>query len=201
MSKLFDTLEQIRHHESHLVSGQTLKNQTKGTDKAGPNKALLLLVILTAGFAAIYFSLPMLTGKKPASTGTADFVPADTAVTVSPPAPEVAHSLPAAVLFADDLVNLNNTGVRHVENNDQWQGILVFSQILTQNPSRIEPLINIGVALAELGLIEPAKRYLHQAAIIDRNHPALQENLTILKKAGMLGEGFFETGLTSGERL
>jgi hypothetical protein len=190
LSKLFDTLEQIRRNESAHDSGHPRKNTPAGAGKLGGRKAFLIVALLAAA-TAVYFSLPGLPGKKPGPTGREHGVESGA---VAPPlaAPSVIRQPPPAILADEDLLSLNNSGVKHVENNDPWRGIYIFSMILERAPGRIEPMINIGAALAELGLIEPAKRYFRQAAVLDRNHPGLRANIAILRKAGMVGDDFLE---------
>ncbi|MDF1578201.1 MAG: hypothetical protein P1P81_07140 [Desulfobulbales bacterium] len=153
--------------------------------------------LLLAAAGAVYFYMPGLSGKN-TEIPVRDEVAESGGVSPTPAAPPVSRPPPTAIPSDEDMVSLNNKGVKFVENNDHWRGIYLFSTILERTPGRIEPMINIGAALAELGLVEPAKRYLRQAAVIDRNHPALLANLAILKNAGIVGDDFLEPLKTPG---
>jgi tetratricopeptide (TPR) repeat protein len=193
LSKLFDTLEQIRRHESSHDSGHSRKNTPARSGKLGGGKAFLIVALLVAAAAVVVYFSPLrgISGKKPGPAGR-DQVAESDRVAPALVAPSISRQPPAAILADQDLLSLNNSGVEYVRNNDPWRGIYLFSRILDREPGRIEAMINIGAALAELGLIEPAKRYFRQAAILDRNHPALRANVVILRKAGLVGDDFFE---------
>ena len=190
MSKLFDTLEQIRRNESYHVSVGTHKKLPEGTRKQGIYKTLLIVMVLT-GFTAVFVSQLKFTGKtrKSAapnySTKSVDMAPSPS-IAFPPDHPRYAN------LDGEDIISLNKAAITFVENHDHWRGIFIFSNMLTRNPDSIEAMINISVALAELGLAEPAKRYLRQALTLDRKHPDLQKNITILKNEGIISKDFPE---------
>lgn len=189
MSKLFDTLEQIRRNESYHVPSD---NRRKTAAKQGKQTLLkrLLTAILLLGLAALFFSQLRFPEELAKSTPRGFYLGAGGAIA---PTPEVLTLLghPESIALEDETTAaLINTGVRHVENHDHWRGIYIFSKILAKNPANVDTLINISVALAELGLTEPAKRYLGQALQLAPENRALQNNIAILKSAGALSKDF-----------
>jgi len=190
LSKLFDTLEQIRRNESYHVSGNTPEKPRRAANSRATSRTLLIAMILAGGFAAVYFTLPSFTGKTRPSATVTDYPAGSAALGPAPPPPLPTGRTPVASLPGKDLIKLNNSAVKMVENRDHWRGIFIFAGILDREPGSIEAMINLGVALAELGLTEPAIRYLRQAQALDHNHPALRTNLAILKQAGITGDEF-----------
>lgn len=83
-------------------------------------------------------------------------------------------------------VTENNQAAANIERQNYWQGIYLLDKTVKTNPGQIEPLINLGVALTELGLYGPAARYFARAYEINPQHPELNENLSILEDAGLL---------------
>jgi Flp pilus assembly protein TadD len=91
---------------------------------------------------------------------------------------------PLAVGSGSELYSqLNDMGVAHVQANQHWRGIYFLEQARRQQPERPEALINMAVALAELGLRGPAKRLFSEAHALAPNHPLLRKNLEILGQA------------------
>lgn len=192
MSKLFDTLEQIKRNESAQISGSASGKYPKKSGKAGINKTFLVVILLAVVSGTVYFLPPGFLGKNRQSADK-DYLAGPGAIPPSAAVRSVARPAPAPNVSDKDINGLNDTGFRYVVNNDHWRGIFVFSTILDRYPDTIEPMINLGVSLAELGLVEPAKRYLRQAASLDRNHPGLRKNIDILKKAGIVDDDFLDT--------
>lgn len=75
---------------------------------------------------------------------------------------------------------LNDKGTALIHENQHWHGIYYFEQARKQQPERPEALINMAVALAELGLRAPAKRLFTEAHGLAPNHPLLRKNLDLL---------------------
>lgn len=97
------------------------------------------------------------------------------------------------------LVETNNIAVAYIRNHEHWRAVYLLTSLVEQYPERIEPLINLGVALAEVGLWEPAHEYLARARTLDPGHPLLRENIAILRRAGLFDE-FTSSSLEGGKR-
>lgn len=188
MSKLFDTLEQIRRNESYQVSAGIHKKLPADAGRPWAFRRILILVAMI-GFAAVFASQLKFTGQERRYAAPVDSAGPGVTVTSPVVVPPSAYREPED-LEGQDVVSINNLAVKHVENHDHWRGIYMLSNILARDPDNVEATINISTALAELGLTEPAKRYLRQALALDRNNPDLQNNIAILKKAGVLGKDF-----------
>lgn len=88
----------------------------------------------------------------------------------------------------EHMIALNNQGVALVTRNQHWQGIYCFEKARKLQPGRIEPLINLSVALTELHLYGPARRYFDEAVKLDPNNPFLCKNIDIATGLGLLKE-------------
>lgn len=86
------------------------------------------------------------------------------------------------------LEETNNIAVAYIRNHDHWRAVYLLTSLVERHPDRIEPLINLGVALAEVGLWEPAQEYLSRAKALDPKHPLLLKNIAILKQAGLFDQ-------------
>jgi Flp pilus assembly protein TadD len=93
---------------------------------------------------------------------------------------------------------LNDTGIALVQENQHWRGIYFLEQARKQQPERPEALINMAVALAELGLRAPAKRLFSEAHALAPNHPLLRRNLDLLGQADFFN-GHWLSSLTAGQ--
>lgn len=203
MSKLYNTLEKIRTGEQGVFSNSksaSAKGLGSNAKKSGKRRIILLgsagvLVLVLVVF--LVFSQRK--DAKPPATGetrTADSVtqPGTTDQFASPVSrtddsqilAPTSPASPTAFLTgtADDLYRqLNDTGIDLVEKNQHWQGIYFFEQARKHQPERVEALINMAVAAAELGLRAPAKRLFIQAHALAPNHPLLRKNLDLLGQA------------------
>lgn len=121
--------------------------------------------------ASIRDRLPPPPQVRPTAPGT----PADSGPTATRP-----------VQPTDPMAAFNGQGVAMVADNDHWQGIYYFEQARKANPKAVEPLINLGVALAEIGLLGPARDFFRQARELHPEHPGLQANLQLLADYGLL---------------
>lgn len=181
MSKLFETLETIRRRES--TGSQRLASPRAAPPPGRPNQRLLLrflIVLLVCG--GFVYGLRYALDRPVRPNGPAALPES--------PAP---HRGPARVTAAPpgqaaEVVASNNRAVAYIRNHDHWRGIYLLTTLVDRHPERIEPLINLGVALAEVGLWEPAREYLFRARALNPAHPLLRENLAILKRAGLLDE-------------
>ena len=163
MSKLFNTLEQIRRNESYQVSGSRADSSSKNDAELKRRKALFFLILAVACIAAIYFMAPLILKT--------DMVADDqinTGNTVTATAQRKAGAAVPVLLPAGKPSELNDLATEFIKKDDHWRGIYLLDSITRSSPQMIEPFINLSVALAELGLFEPAKRYLKEA--IRRQH-------------------------------
>lgn len=206
MSKLFNALEKIRHHEARPASAAKLGAKKKRPAPRNGPKGLFWGLLLLGGIlllsAAVFSHRPRLATlyanlkelvrrewpvslpggqKQPAAGKTA--LPAGTLpATPDDPAPSASLELPAR----ERMVALNNKGAAAVRQGDYWRGIYYFDQARELRPQSPEPLINMAVALSELGLPGPALKLWQQAYALAPQHPMLRENLRILAGLGML---------------
>lgn len=203
MSKLYNTLEKIRTGEQGIFSN-TKSDSAKGfgpnADKSGKRKIILLgsagLLVLALAVFLVFSQRKdaqqpatgeALTTDPVALSGRTDqFVspvsPADDSQKIAPVLPASPAASPIGT--DDDLYRkLNDTGIDLVEKNQHWQGIYFFEQARNQQPERVEALINMAVAAAELGLRAPAKRLFTEAHALVPNHPLLRKNLDLLGQA------------------
>lgn len=208
MSKLYNTLEKIRTGEQVVFSKKksaSAKGFGPNADKAGKWRIILLC---TAGMVVlalvVFLVFPQRKDAKPPITGetvTADAVaPAGTSSQPAAPDslddnPQKMATGPNASLTAsptgtdsDIYRQLNDTGIDLVEKNQHWQGIYFFEQARKHQPERVEALINLAVAAAELGLRAPAKRLFIQAHALAPNHPLLRKNLDLLGQANFFDD-------------
>jgi Flp pilus assembly protein TadD len=84
-----------------------------------------------------------------------------------------------------------------IQENQHWRGIYFLEQARKEQPERPEALINMAVALAELGLRAPAQRLFSEAHALAPNHPLLRQNLDLLGQAGFFEEQWLSS-LTAG---
>ncbi|MBU0482351.1 MAG: hypothetical protein KKG47_14760 [Proteobacteria bacterium] len=189
MSKLFNTLEQIRRNESYQVSGSGTNASSGTTTELKRKKALFVLTLAVACFALVYFVGPLIL-----QSGDSKNVhqKAENMSGVSSDSPEKSPgAVEASILLPQGgPKELNDLAARLIDKNEHWRGIYLLDGIIRQHPEMIEPFINISVALAELGLFEPAKRYLEEAMRIDPENQALLDNLLIMKKSGIIDNSF-----------
>lgn len=191
MSKLFDTLEKIRENEGSAAPPPV----GAGGPSQGPVKARpWLVVVLGVGIVAIgaYAVLSRSVPQQSASVARQEKVlPSVAAPPVAksgPVPPVVSPSLAPAVdgVGAGGLAPLNALGTACVERNQHWRGIYYLRQAHAMAPERLEPLVNLAVAYAELGLYRQANAYLVKAVAIDPGSEPLQANLRILHRANLL---------------
>lgn len=208
MSKLYNTLEKIRTGEQGVFSKKksaSAKGLGSNADKSGKRRIILLgsagVLVLAL---VVFLVVSQRKDAKPPATGdavTTDPVaqPGTTDQFASPGSPTVESptlappppASPSASLAgtADDLYQqLNDTGIELVEKNQHWQGISFFEQARRHQPERVEALINMAVAAAELGLRAPAKRLFSEAHALAPNHPLLRKNLDLLGQANFFDD-------------
>jgi len=101
---------------------------------------------------------------------------------------QLTAAVPSSPGLPTKLVETNNIAVACIRNHDHWRAVYLLTSLVEQYPEKIEPLINLGVALAEVGLWEPAHEYLSRARTLDPKHPLLRENIAILQRAGLFDE-------------
>ena len=153
----------------------------------------------------LFFAGPQRKGAKPdaglnaaATDAAAPALTSGRPVEQAPPRPDVSARMPAAppgspapqTTSADNTLylQLNDRGIALVQENQHWQGIYYFEQARLQQPERPEALINMAVALAELGLRAPAKRLFTEAHGLAPNHPLLRKNLDLLGQMGFFDD-------------
>ena len=204
MSRLYNTLEKIRTGEpSGFPKKKSAPDKGIG-QQADPGKgrriALLGASALLALALIVFFSGPKRKGAKPPLTADA-VAPAQTPAQPAAPASQLPPPVPltASPLATGDLYQqLNATGIALLQENQHWRGIYFLEQARKQQPKRPEALINMAVALAELGLRAPAKRLFSEAHALAPNHPLLRQNLDLLGQADFF-DGQWLSSLTAGQ--
>lgn len=190
VSKLYNTLEKIRTGEQGGFS-EKKSAPAKGVGQNASTSRVRLIVLL--GAFAMLALVVFLTWPKHKNTKTPV-----TANTVAPmqsaghpvgsaplagsptPPPPASPAGNGASLYQQ----LNDRGIALIQENQYWRGMYYLEQARKQQPERPEALINMAVALAELGLRAPAKRFFSQAHALAPNHPQLRKNLELLGQAG-----------------
>ncbi|HIJ91728.1 MAG: hypothetical protein OEV91_06680 [Desulfobulbaceae bacterium] len=95
------------------------------------------------------------------------------------------------------LFRCNALGAEYVDKDQHWRGIYFLQKASAMAPGRMEPLINLAVAYAELGLYRKANDYFAEAVKIDPAYGPLLANLRIFSRAGLLDEKIL-SGLAPG---
>ena len=194
MSKLFDTLEKIRENEG---TAQATGPGAGGPAPAPARSRRWLVVVLGVGIVATALYGILSRSMPPRPQVSARQEKALPAVAVPPVAKSGAVATavgpsqatpPATGAGADDLARLNDLGAASVDRNQHWRGIYFFQQANAIAPGRLEPLVNLAVAYAELGLYRQANAYLIKAVAIDPQSKPLQDNLKILHRANLLDQ-------------
>ncbi|MBU0728103.1 MAG: tetratricopeptide repeat protein [Proteobacteria bacterium] len=191
MSKLFNTLEKIRKNETYHVSSELkIAPVSRSSKKRRTIAFIAVFSVFVISGTYLFLSRQTLQNSSPKSKAPQDQTtssPAEQKVILSSPAstvPETIQSSPKK--STDETASLNNLGVDSIRRQKHWDGIYSLHAAVQADPQRIEPLINLGIALSELGLHGPAAKYFSQAYNISPKHPGLQKNLAILSNAGLL---------------
>ena len=221
MSRLYNTLEKIRTGEPGGFSTKKsvfAKGIGQIAEKSKKRRFVLLGVSAVLGLAlAAFFAGPKhKTPKTPVvaetvspaitvpAVATDATAPAQTPNNFAEPAPQNAPAPPPGSLVTpltntgDLYQQLNDTGLALIQNNQPWRGIYYLDQAHKQQPEKPEALINMAVALAELGLRAPAKRLFSEAHALAPNHPLLRKNLDILVQADFFDSQWLSS-LTAGQ--
>ncbi|MFZ5774322.1 MAG: hypothetical protein ACOY3Z_02395 [Thermodesulfobacteriota bacterium] len=190
MSRLYNTLEKIRLATQGAES--TSPSLPAPTSPANRPSHRLRFVLLGCGVviagAAIGLSLSLLEKQSQRQAGTVS----TPAPGMAPPAasPAASAAPPPAPTGPEDVgsryLQLNKTGMDLLRQDKQWASIHVFEQARQLKPDRPEALINMAVALAELGLRVPAQRLFKQAMALGTDHPMLQRNLDLMRQCDFL---------------
>ncbi|HEX9716237.1 MAG TPA: tetratricopeptide repeat protein [Desulfurivibrionaceae bacterium] len=204
MSRLYNTLEKIRTGEPGAFS-QKKSAPAKGMgQQADPSKRRRIILLGASALLAlaliVFFSGPKRKDANPPLTTDA-VTPARMPDHPTAPAPQLLPPVPSASspMAPGDLYRqLNDTGVALIQENQHWRGIYYLEQARKQQPERPEALINMAVALAELGLRAPAKRLFSEAHALAPNHPLLRQNLDLLGQADFFN-GQWLSSLTAGQ--
>ena len=200
VSRLYNTLEKIRTGEQGgfpQKKSAPAKGIGRQTDPRKRRRIILLGASALLALALIvFFSGP---NKPPLFTNTVAPAripdhPTEPAPQASPPVPLTEPSPATGDLYRQ----LNDTGIALVQENQHWRGIYHLEQARKQQPERPETLINMAVALAELGLRAPAKRLFSEAHALAPNHPLLRQNLDLLGQADFFN-GHWLSSLTAGQ--
>jgi tetratricopeptide (TPR) repeat protein len=222
MSKLFDTLEQIRSNESRSLHSVP---ETAQTRQLKVRKKILAVVLVLCGIATglFYFgdisiinqsglfskpepaekksalnsSLPTISQQPPIADDSknsniplsSDYTKAGKINSRSLQAWKKAlqkHSLSKS----DRAKTLNNIGSYYIFNNQHWKGLAYLDKALAIEPDNPIFLINFGIALAELGMIDLSIQYFQHARQIAPDNPALIKNLNLLKETDLMPAKF-----------
>ena len=222
MSKLYNTLEKIRTGEQ-VGSAKKKSAPAKGiglhAETSTKRRIVLGASALLALALVVFFSGPKHKDAKPPVTADAVSAPAvatDAAAPAripnhpaepaphadapqtTPPAPPVSRTASPNATGNDLYQQLNDTGIALIQENQHWRGIYYLEQARKQQPERPEALINMAVALAELGLRAPAKRLFSEAHSLAPNHPLLRQNLALLVQADFFDSQWLSS-LTAGQ--
>ncbi len=219
MSKLYNTLEKIRTGEQGGFSEKKsppAKGFGLNADKSGNRRIVLLGASALLALALVVF----FAGPRRKDAKAPVFAPAVTANTVTstrgpnspaeptpqedlspklPPAPPASLTATPLGSGGNDLYQqLNDKGLALIQENQHWRGIYYLERARKQQPNRPEALINMAVALAELGLRAPAKRLFSEAHTLAPNHPLLHKNLELLEQADFFDPQWL-SALTAGQ--
>lgn len=96
------------------------------------------------------------------------------------------NELAGAADSAGRIILLNNIATYYIYHQQYWKGLTFLDRGLAMQPRSSELLINYAVALTEMGLYGAAAKYYEKAYDIDPAHPALAENLEIIKQAKIM---------------
>jgi len=212
MSKLFDTLEKIQNNEIYSPAPGT---GIPSAPRPKGNKIIITLAALAICAIGLFFvlqdietfKLPGITTKQPTHVS----IPAATQIlpaekTIKHPAPKVQKKQPVSIPvkpIAKELLHkmtsLNNQGVRLISKSEYWQGIYYLNKAHALSPQSVEPLVNMAVALIELGLTAPANRFFHEALALDPNNKKLRDNLALAAQTGALDNSLLN--LVTGEPI
>ncbi len=193
MSKLFNTLEKIKNHEKAVVVPVAAVESGK---KQSQKRWTMSLVFIVACVAVVLFGTRYFfanhssrdmnridtvteSGNLSYPEQIAAINPTSQTYPSKHPVVE-SHQAQSENNNLQEMILLNNQGARLVSQGDHWQGIYFFDQARKMRPERIEPLINLAVALSELQLVVPAQRFFDAAVAIDPDFPQLKENLSII---------------------
>lgn len=193
MSKLFETLETIRRRESTRSRPMAATREKPTTGRPVKMVVLALLAFMLLGGGLYYTTFR--SNDRPGSKA-----PPGSESESKQPVEQLTTAVSAPPDQPAKLVETNNIAVALIRNHDHWRAIYLLTSLVEQHPDRIEPLINLGVALAEVGLWEPAHEYLSRARTLDPKHPLLRENIAILRRAGLF-EGFYAPSSSQREGL
>ncbi|MBU0675383.1 MAG: hypothetical protein KJ950_12125 [Proteobacteria bacterium] len=195
MSNLFDTLEQIRRNETVGTPGNGIPGNSHDRPAPG-HRRILILTVLAVVMVLFYFwfhktnprrinpqiiSSPTLSNPSATSDleGKITPPPAGPSILQPPPSP------PPPTMDGFDgktPVAANNQAVEMIEEGNPWAGIYLLAKIIDRYPEQVEPMINLGLALAEQGLTIPAGRYLQMAKNLAPHHPAFIKNQVRLQE-------------------
>ncbi len=199
MSKLFDTLEKINRNEVAPDLEHPGDREISSSKRKWPLYLLGLVLSGTFLFWGINFihfqqQETITTNHKNLNLLKEDKTPNPAQVTELETArlkAESAGNIPSPIGDKHEMgrmIALNNKGVALVADDQHWQGIYFFEKARKLQPRRIEPLINLAVALTELHLYGPARRYFDEAVKLDSNNPLLHKNMDIAAGLGLLKE-------------
>jgi tetratricopeptide (TPR) repeat protein len=220
VSRLYNTLEKIRTGEQGGFSEKKsapARGFGLNANKSGKRRIVLLgtsaLLVLSL---VVFLAAPKRknTRQSVSAPAVATDAAAPARVPDRPPEPalqtDASSKLPAAPPVSlsaaprgaggdNDLYRqLNDTGLTLIQGNQHWRGIYTLEQARKLQPERPEALINMAVALAELGLRAPAKRLFSEAHALAPNHPMLRKNLDLLGQADFFDDQWLSS-LTAGQ--
>jgi len=219
VSKLFNTLEKIRHHEtSNEPARRSAARKPAAAEKSGTPRLLSLVLLVMLAVVILYtvllssrLNLSPLNATFRQVLTTLHLLPSPDANRVATPAPPALPGMlpsggTAPASAAQQAAQLTKTGIDLFLSGDHWRGIHYFDQARKRNPAAVEPLINMAVALSELGLHGPANRLFREAYAMAPNDPALLRNLATLAESGRLDDALLQklphkTGATAAPQV
>jgi tetratricopeptide (TPR) repeat protein len=196
VSKLFNTLEQIRRNEDIAVAGPATLSSAKPKfhwrKGQGAGVIILILGLIVLG----YLLAPRSTSLKPEGMLTRQDIGSTVNNRQTETIAEAGNTQPADPAppptieagTEQEFIALVNRGTEYIEKGNYWQALYILDKAQQMQPQRLEPLLNAVVALVDLGLYELAVDYLDRAEGINPNDPLIKENRIILTRAGILGE-------------
>lgn len=201
VSKLFNTLEKIRHHEKSGEPGRrSVARKPVATGKSGPPRFLSLLLVAMLAMVVLYtvllssrLNLTPLTANLRQMLVTLHLLPGSegqrpTAPQPSAPGAQGVQPGQVPTSAVAEAAQLTKTGLEQFRGGDPWRAIYSFDRARQRDPQAVEPLVNMAVVLCELGLYGPANRIFREASALAPNDPALRHNLAILAEAGRLDD-------------
>ncbi len=199
MSKLFDALEKIQEQEdtSPQVEQVAKPQPTRKTGRYFPFlvglTVIAAIVVATQYIPVFKNNLFQQSAEVQTKRSTTPIAPDSQISHATSPLPQKTNlPTPAQVEY------FNNHGVELIEKGDAWDAIYYFDKASKLAPEQPEPLINMGVILAQLDLGFPAGRVFKKAYHLAPHNEHLHQAIDLAIAEQVLPPDFPETIPVSG---